>query len=328
MRAPLGRVCAARSGDKGGNANVGLWARDAAGYQWLRGYLTTERLRSLLPEAKDLEVRRFELPNLRALNFVIDGLLGEGVASSTRPDPQAKGLGEYLRSRLVTLPAVLVEEAARRRVTRRRAAMTEVGARPAPAPRRRDPERRQRILAAAAGLVAERGYHEVAMSDIGAAAGIVGSGIYRHFDGKSAVLVALFDRVIDDLTRDSAEILARGLDPSATLAQLIEAHVRIVLEDRTLMRVYHAEIASLPPDDSRRLRRKQRLYIEEWVHVLELLRPEADDAALRALVHAAIGAVQSTLFYSSGLPGERLSALMAAAARATLFVPIPAANPP
>jgi AcrR family transcriptional regulator len=205
--------------------------------------------------------------------------------------------------------------------------VTAADARPAPAPRRRDPERRQRILAAAAGLVAERGYHEVAMSDIGAAAGIVGSGIYRHFDGKSAVLVALFDRVIDDLTRGSAEILARDLDPAATLTQLIEAHVRIVLEDRTLMRVYHSEIASLPVDDSHRLRRKQRLYVEEWVHVLELLRPEADDAALRALVHAAIGAVQSTLFYSSGLPGERLAALMAAAAHATLFVPVPTANP-
>jgi len=108
VRAPLGRVCAARSGDKGGHANVGLWARDAAGYRWLRDYLTTERLRSLLPEAKDLEIRRFELPNLHALNFVIAGLLGEGVASSTRPDPQAKGLGEYLRSRLVTLPAALL----------------------------------------------------------------------------------------------------------------------------------------------------------------------------------------------------------------------------
>lgn len=109
VRAPLGRVCAARSGDKGGNANVGLWARDAAGYQWLRDYLTTERLRSLLPEAKDLRIRRYELANLRALNFVITGLLGEGVASSTRPDPQAKGLGEYLRSRVVTLPAALLE---------------------------------------------------------------------------------------------------------------------------------------------------------------------------------------------------------------------------
>ena len=107
-RAPLGRVCAARSGDKGGNANVGLWARDAAGYRWLRAYLSVDRLRELLPEARDLEIRRFELPNLHAVNFVIVGLLGEGVASSTRPDPQAKGLGEYLRSRLVELPLDLL----------------------------------------------------------------------------------------------------------------------------------------------------------------------------------------------------------------------------
>jgi hypothetical protein len=112
VRAPLGRVCAARSGDKGGNANVGLWARDAAGYSWLRGYLTAGRLRELLPEARNLEIRRFELPNLHAVNFVIAGLLGEGVASSTRPDPQAKGLGEYLRSRLVDLPLSLLDEGA------------------------------------------------------------------------------------------------------------------------------------------------------------------------------------------------------------------------
>jgi Acyclic terpene utilisation family protein AtuA len=109
VRAPLGRVCAARSGDKGGNANVGLWTRDAAGYGWLRAYLTVERLRELLPEARDLQIRRFELPNLHAVNFVIAGLLGEGVASSTRPDPQAKGLGEYLRSRLVELPLGLLD---------------------------------------------------------------------------------------------------------------------------------------------------------------------------------------------------------------------------
>ena len=199
--------------------------------------------------------------------------------------------------------------------------MTDAPARTAAAPRRRDPERRQRILAAAAELVAERGYHEVGMSDIGAAAGIVGSGIYRHFDGKSAVLVAMFDRVIDDLTRGAAEILSRGLDPAQTLRELIAAHVRITLEDRTLMRVYHNEIASLPAEDNRRLRRKQRIYIEEWVHILDVLRPEEDDAVLRALVHAGIGAVHSTLFYASGLPARRLAKLMAAAAEATMFIP-------
>lgn len=97
----LGERFAARSGDKGGNANVGVWARDDADYVWLEQWLTAERLGTMLPEANGLEVRRYELPNLRALNFVIVGYLGEGVASTTAFDAQAKGLGEYLRSRRV-----------------------------------------------------------------------------------------------------------------------------------------------------------------------------------------------------------------------------------
>ncbi len=96
----LGRHFAARSGDKGGNANVGIFARDEAGYAWLHQHLTADKVRELIPEARQLEVRRFELPNLHALNFVIVGYLGEGVASSTAFDAQAKGLGEYLRSRI------------------------------------------------------------------------------------------------------------------------------------------------------------------------------------------------------------------------------------
>ncbi len=107
-RVPLGTIIGARSGDKGGNANVGLWARTDAAWAWLDGYLSLDRFRALLPEADGLEVRRFPFPNLWSLNFVVVGLLGEGVASSTRPDPQAKGLGEYLRSRLVDIPARLL----------------------------------------------------------------------------------------------------------------------------------------------------------------------------------------------------------------------------
>jgi hypothetical protein len=107
-RVPLGRLCGARSGDKGGNANIGIWTRDPAAYPWLREYLTVDRLRTLIPECADLAVRRSELPNLSAVNFVITGLLGAGVAASTRPDPQAKGLGEYLRSRTAEIPSRLL----------------------------------------------------------------------------------------------------------------------------------------------------------------------------------------------------------------------------
>src|SRR5574341_926372 len=110
-RLPLGRAFGARSGDKGGNANVGIWARSDAGYVWLAGYLTVVRFKELVSEARDLEVLRFELPHLRALNFVVLGLLGEGVSSSTRPDPQAKSLGEYVRAKLVDLPDSLLADA-------------------------------------------------------------------------------------------------------------------------------------------------------------------------------------------------------------------------
>ncbi|MCC7078797.1 MAG: DUF1446 domain-containing protein [Acidimicrobiia bacterium] len=105
---PLGRVAGARSGDKGGNANLGVWARDDAAFAWLDAFLTTERLRALLPEARALEIERHALPNLRALNFVLHGLLGRGVAASTRADPQAKGLGEYLRAKTVPVPSTLI----------------------------------------------------------------------------------------------------------------------------------------------------------------------------------------------------------------------------
>ncbi len=110
-RLPLGTIIGARSGDKGGNANVGLWARDEAAFAWLRRELTVDQLRLLLPEARSLAVDRYELPNLLALNFVVHGLLGEGVASSTRPDAQAKSLGEYIRSRLVDIPVDVIDAA-------------------------------------------------------------------------------------------------------------------------------------------------------------------------------------------------------------------------
>ena len=105
----LGRLFGARSGDKGGNANIGVWARSDDAFVWLHRFLTVERIRQLMPaETEGLEVLRYELPNLRALNIVIVGLLGRGVAASTRSDPQAKGLGEYLRAKVVEIPSHLV----------------------------------------------------------------------------------------------------------------------------------------------------------------------------------------------------------------------------
>lgn len=104
----LGRVAGARSGDKAGRANVGLWVDTDAAYAWLAAALSVDWLRGVLPEAAALTVRRYELPNLRALNFTIEGLLGRGVADSTRYDPQAKSLGEYLRAQPVDVPRAIL----------------------------------------------------------------------------------------------------------------------------------------------------------------------------------------------------------------------------
>ncbi|MBB3602081.1 hypothetical protein FHT40_001714 [Mycolicibacterium sp. BK556] len=107
-RLPLGTIAGARSGDKGGAANVGVWVRTDEQWRWLAHTLTIDALRELLPETEDLPVSRYLLPNLRAVNFVIDGILGQGVAYQARFDPQAKGLGEWLRSRHLDIPEAIL----------------------------------------------------------------------------------------------------------------------------------------------------------------------------------------------------------------------------
>ncbi|HUJ05145.1 MAG TPA: acyclic terpene utilization AtuA family protein [Streptosporangiaceae bacterium] len=108
-RVPLGTIAGARSGDKGGNANVGVWVRTPEEFAWLDGYLTTGRLGELVPAVAGLPVQRYPLPNLLAINFVVVGLLGRGVAASTRLDPQAKALGEEVRAALADIPVALLD---------------------------------------------------------------------------------------------------------------------------------------------------------------------------------------------------------------------------
>jgi AcrR family transcriptional regulator len=185
--------------------------------------------------------------------------------------------------------------------------------------RTRDPARKQRILTAAADLMAHDGFHSVSMEDIGDAVGITASAIYRHYDSKTAVLVAMFDRVIDGLLA-VGERLAEDpeADPHSALLRLIDAQIDFVVGDRDVAQVYFREIANLPDADSRNLRRKQRLHVEEWVHLLLEWHPDLDDTAARTVVHCAIGAIQSTLNHTAGLPEERLRELLHTAAVAVL----------
>jgi hypothetical protein len=107
-RAPLGRIVGARSGDKGGDANLGVWTQDDRAWPWLASFLTLDAVRELLPETAAFHLERHVLPNLQAVNIVIRGLLGEGVAYNARFDPQAKALGELLRSRFADIPQELL----------------------------------------------------------------------------------------------------------------------------------------------------------------------------------------------------------------------------
>jgi AcrR family transcriptional regulator len=186
--------------------------------------------------------------------------------------------------------------------------------------RTRDPARKQRILAAAADLFARNGFHSVSMEHIGEVVGITASAIYRHYDSKTAVLVAMFDRVIDQLLSEGQQLVADPqADPREALTRLIDGQIGFVVDDRDVAQVYFREIANLPEADRRNLRRKQRLYLEEWVHLLTELRGDLDDNAARTLVHCAIGAIQSTLQHSAGLPEDRQRELLRRSALAVLI---------
>lgn len=186
--------------------------------------------------------------------------------------------------------------------------------------RHRDPDRKQRILDAAAALGARRGFHAVSMAEIGAEAGIVGSGVYRHFGGKTAILVAMLEPVMDRLADHCAEILAADSTDSERLSALVRDHVAVVIGNRDVLAVYYREAHTLPEADLRRLRRRQRLYVEEWVHLLASRRPGLTDGELRVAVHASIGAIQSILNFDSGISDGRIAELLETLAHACLGV--------
>lgn len=186
--------------------------------------------------------------------------------------------------------------------------------------RRRDPDRRERILVAAARLAARRGFQTVGMAEIGAEAGIVGSGVYRHFGSKDAILVALLDRGMARLQDGARAALAREGGDREVLSALVRDHIQVAIEDRSVLAVYHREVHLLPEEDRRRLRRLQRHYVEDWVHLLAPLRRDLSDGEARLAVHAAVGAIQSTLFYRSGLSPDRLTSLLDTIAHACLGV--------
>jgi AcrR family transcriptional regulator len=178
--------------------------------------------------------------------------------------------------------------------------------------------RREAILSAARDLFRRRGFHSVGVDEIGTAAGISGPGVYRHFSGKSSLLVALFDSITERMLRGAEEIQKGDSPPEETLDQLVAFHAATAVEQRDLMAVWLQDWRSLPESDEKRLQGRQREYLGIWQTTLTQVRPNLGPAEAETMVHAAVWAVNSVAVHDSSLPTKSLEALLGDAARAVL----------
>ncbi|MCA4133738.1 TetR/AcrR family transcriptional regulator [Arthrobacter sp. M4] len=154
--------------------------------------------------------------------------------------------------------------------------------------------RRKALLSAAAGLFAENGFRSVSLEDLGAAAGVSGPAVYRHFPGKQAVLGELLLSVSRDLLEGGLDVVDRAKDPADALAGLIRFHVDFALNNPDVIRVQDQDFSSLAEEDQSTVRKLQGRYVEVWVGVLQRLYPASEEAGLRVRAHAAFGLINST----------------------------------
>jgi AcrR family transcriptional regulator len=175
-----------------------------------------------------------------------------------------------------------------------------------------NPSRREQILRAAAQLFAERGSRAVGVDDIGAAVGVTGPAIYRHFASKDAMLAEMLLRISERLLAGGTERIAgAGGSPAAQLRALVDFHVDFALDNPALITVQDRDLGALSDPDARRVRQLQRSYVEEWVAVLARVHPEASTAACRARAHAVFGLINSTPHSAGRLARPAMAALLA-----------------
>ena len=190
--------------------------------------------------------------------------------------------------------------------------------------RARTGTRREEILDAAARLFAERGYHGVSIDDIGAAVGMSGPGIYRHFAGKEDVLAQMLLRISHELLDEGSRRVVAALSAPDALDSLLRWHVDFALSRPALIIVHGRELGNVPEPARRQVRRLQRLYVEEWVTVLSEALPGVPQARLRTATHATFGLLNSTPYTlgkhgDSELAAEPMADLLYTMARAALL---------
>jgi AcrR family transcriptional regulator len=175
-----------------------------------------------------------------------------------------------------------------------------------------NPSRREQILRAAAQLFAERGSRAVGVDDVGAAVGVTGPAIYRHFASKDAMLAEMLLRISERLLAGgAAQVAAAGPDPAVQLRALIDFHVDFALDNPALITVQDRDLGALSEPDARRVRQLQRRYVEEWVAVIARLHPLAPTAACRARAHAVFGLINSTPHSAGRLARPAMAGLLA-----------------
>lgn len=175
-------------------------------------------------------------------------------------------------------------------------------------------DRRAALLSAAGSLFAERGFDRVSIDDLGAAAGVSGPAVYRHFASKQAVLAALLVDASDGLWQGGQRVVGEAPDARAALDELVRFHVDFALANAAVIRVQDRDLDSLLPADRHRVRSLQRQYVELWVGVLATLLASQSTSALRTRAHAVFGLINSTPHSGTGRGSRQLLATMALAA--------------
>jgi len=181
------------------------------------------------------------------------------------------------------------------------------------------PPRREQLLEAAAQLFSTRGFHAVGIDDIGAAAGISGPGVYRHFASKQALLESLCDRAMTRMLRGAHEIQATAADPYATLEGLVDLHVAFTCSERALIGVWVREARSLSDDVRRSLRRRMREYEQPWLQTLGELRDDLTPPEVAVVTGSTLAMLNGTAFTSLVVPPEELARLLRRMALAALL---------
>ena len=179
--------------------------------------------------------------------------------------------------------------------------------------------RREQLLEAAAVLFAERGYHAVGMDDIGAAAGISGPGVYRHFPGKQALLAALCDRALDRMLDGAQGISTASGEPIDSLRALVDLHVAFAVDERALIAVWGRELPALSDDVRRSLRRRMRAYEQPWHAVLSQLRGDLDAVEVAVVTGATLAMLNGTALAAPAVDADRLEVLLRRMALAALL---------